>query len=306
METNPQSDYQKKALAMQRNIFLVLTILLAGLCAFLIWKVANQETQIETVTIEKQAVSTEKADLITKLEAMKKEYEDMSKQYSNLDSVFTKEKERIENMLKEVKGLKGSVANYKNLVSQLETRQKEYLQQIEELKSKNQELTVENIKVKTDLDSSSLKNTRLASQNEDLSAKVQTGSILKAYNLNAKGFRYKKNGKELEELKAKKVQKIKTCLTLSENPLAKAGMKDVFVRIASPDGAILHEGDDDTFNLDGKGLIYTAKQQIDYKNKAVDICILWESKKELVPGNYSVDVFADGQTIGTTTFTLVK
>ena len=80
------------------------------------------------------------------------------------------------------------------------------------------------------------------------------------------------------------------------------------MRIADPAENILYvnESDEYSFEYQGKKLQYTAKEQITYNNKAVDLCIYWAKTKDFVPGTYVVDLFSDGNLIGTSQLTLEK
>jgi hypothetical protein len=108
--------------------------------------------------------------------------------------------------------------------------------------------------------------------------------------------------------KVKRVEKIRVCFTIGENAIASAGAKEIFLRIADPNGTILSqgEGDDYSFDSEGKKLQFTAKEQITYNNKATDLCLYWTKTKDFVPGTYTVDIFAEGKAIGTSTFILEK
>ena len=190
----------------------------------------------------------------------------------------------------------------------METRLKEYEQQIEELKKQNKDLIEENFHIKTILDSATIENKELNSENKELSETVSKGSALVTYDINIDGIVTRSTGKEIPTKKAKKAQKIRACFTIGENAIASAGNKTVYMRIADPAENILYvnESDEYSFEYQGKKLQYTAKEQITYNNKAVDLCIYWAKTKDFVPGTYVVDLFSDGNLIGTSQLTLEK
>lgn len=290
------------------NWFMWLSFALLIVVAILTWRLVNVTKQVETITIEKQAVTDEKAQLITKLENLKKDYDKLSKDNTELSDMFNKEKERVANLLEKVKKSSGSIEVYKGKVAAMENRLKEYEQQIEQLKSQNKELVETNFHIKTQLDSATVENRELENQNTDLSDKVSKGSVLTTYDINAGGIISKSSGKELPTKKAKRADRLRVCFTIGENSLAPAGPKTVYLRIAEPNGNILSPGtgDDYAFDYQGKKLQYSVKETVSYANKAVDLCLYWKKVKDFTAGTYYVDIFVDGNAIGSSTFLFEK
>lgn len=287
------------------KIFVFLTVILAIACIVLTVTLFHYKNVAQVETIAKEEAIGQKEDMLCQLRNLETEYNQLSKDYKGLDSLFNKEKERIKKLKNEIKNLKGDASAYKNKIALLEGRLKDYLAQIEELKAKNEALTAENIKVKTTLDSAVTQNTQLNTQNQELSAKVEAGSVLKAYEIFAEPIRIK-GEKEIPTKKAKKTQKIRVCFLISENAIAKKGTKNVYIRIAEPDGTVLAKGTDDsyTFTYQDKNLAYSIKKEINYDNKAMDMCIYWEKNKDFKPGMYNVDIYVDDMLVGTTTYML--
>ncbi len=304
METN-QTVNNETALKKQLNTWRITTILFAIVAITLAILYFTTSKELKEVTIVKNEVTDDKSELLTKLQSVEKQYDKLGKDYSNLDSLFTSEKEHVSKMISEIKNLKGSASNYKKKVADLENRLQDYLKQIDELKAKNEALTVQNIQIKTALDSTQTVNTSLHSENKNLASKVEAGSILKAYEIAAESIKLR-GTKEIATKNPKKVKKIRVCFLLSENKIAKAGSKNVYIRISEPGGEVLADSKDDAhmFTFDGKQIVYTQMQEVNYQNKDMDLCIYYDVKKELKKGNYLVDIFVDGNAIGTTTFTL--
>jgi len=126
---------------------------------------------------------------------------------------------------------------------------------------------------------------------------VSQGKKLKGLNLQVSMFNVK--GKDTD--KAKKVDEIETCITLIENPIAEAGEKNIFLRIVSPSGDILVSSKDNIFEAEGIELAYSAVGSIFYQNKTVESCIKYTpAEGEIVPGFYDIEIFTDGEMIGST------
>jgi len=279
-------------------VFLTTTIILIGVTAFLTYKVMNLKEVVITEVREKQNVISEKETLVQQLEQVENEYDQLSKDYKGLDSLFTKEKDKVKQMIKDIKTNKGNIANYKSQVAQLENRLKEYVQQIQELQEKNQTLTTENIKIKTTLDST-------FNENTNLSKKVAAGSTLKAYSIYTEPLKVK-GEKETPTANNRKVDKIRVCFVLGENAIVEAGKKTVYIRIAEPDGTVMAVGTDDanTFSFQDKKILFSMKQEIEFQNKEMNLCLYWNKIKDFKEGVYYVDIFIDNQQIGSSSFTL--
>lgn len=93
---------------------------------------------------------------------------------------------------------------------------------------------------------------------------------------------------------------------MRENKLAKAGSKDVYVRIMRPDGAVIAYSDADLFDFEGQQIVYSARRQVEYENKDLDVCIFWDNNNQLAMATYTVDIFTDGHLIGSGSFTVKK
>ena len=175
-----------------------------------------------------------------------------------------------------------------------------YIVQIDSLYTKNTELKKENAQVKNEYRIVMSENQELSTERDSLEGTVQIASALKAMNLSASGTN--KRGKNTNRIS--KLDKIKVCFTVDENIIASKGEKWVYIRIAKPDKYVLFESESDLFTFEGKEIAYSAKRMMNYNGKETDMCIYWQKSEVLMPGLYYVDIFTDGNLIGTTAFTL--
>jgi predicted RNase H-like nuclease (RuvC/YqgF family) len=286
------------------TLFILLTIILTIACVILTWQLIEFRNLAKQESTAKTEALTAKDDLLHKLKNLELEYDELSKEYEGLDSVFTKEKAKITELMDEIKELKGSPEVYQAKVAELEKRLKEYVDKIEALKSKNEILSSDNLKIKNTLDSTLNINVAISSKNLTLTEKVKAQAILKATDLVTEGIRFTGKKQEVPTRSAKKAQRLKTCFSLSENMLATKGYKVIYLRIADPDGAIFCLSENDTFTFKGKSIIYSARKEVYYDNSNQDICIYWEKLKDFKKGTYYVDIFSDDNLLGTSTLLL--
>ncbi len=283
--------------------FIVILLLLIS-NVFFAYKFYNVRKEKVFVEVELKDTGAEKANL-------EKEYSDMLAQYNSLKTdnsqisgELEQEKTKIKEMLDEIKGLKNAnsyqIGQYKKELGTLREIMRSYIIQIDSLNTRNKLLSEENKQVKTDFQKVKTEKETLQVKTDDLSQKVDVAMTLRAISISPTPV----NEKAKEVTKAKKVKKIKVCFTLTENAIAKPGNRIVYLRIARPDKEILPNPDGAMFDFEGNQILFSAKREIDYENKDVEMCIYWANTGSLTEGVYTVDLFSEGKQIGTATFAL--
>jgi FtsZ-binding cell division protein ZapB len=307
MEINQQE--QKKVNA---NKLLVLIIaVLTVFCGILVWQYIELTKAVKVEVAEKEEVTEEKDALSQELENMLMEYENLQSNNTTLQAEMDQQKEKIEELLKEVEKHKGNtklMLKYKKETETLRKIMHNYVMTIDSLNTANQKLQNENLQVKGELSAKNTKYEELNQEKSKLAERVENASILQTLNIQASGIQPKSTGKEVETNRAKKSEKIKVCFTLGENKIAQKGERTIYVRILSPLGKVLAEGADDSymFSFEGVRGLYSAKRQVEYQNVPVTGCAYFTVKDgEVLPeGKYIAEVYADKAKIGTTSFEL--
>lgn len=312
METNTKpsmSEEQKKSNV--NKILVVIIAVLTILCGVLFWQFLEQRKAVSTEVAEKQEVTAEKDALSEELENMLGQYDAMQSDNTQMQSQIDEQKGKIEELLKEVQKNKGNTALMIKFKKETETLRKimqGYVVTIDSLNTLNQNLTNENVNVKSELGKQQNKYEELNKEKENLSQTVAQASILGTLNATAVGVFFRSNGKEVVSNKAKKIEKIKTCFDLTANKIAKKGPKDVYVRILSPDGKVMAEGADESymFSFDGIKGLYSAKKTVDYQNQRMTVCTFFTMKggSTFPEGKYVAEIYADQTKIGDVNFEL--
>ncbi len=194
---------------------------------------------------------------------------------------------------KRIKDLEAEIATLKGIV-------KHYLEEIKRLGEENEGL-------KKEIEAVTRHNEQLASnlsattsQNEQLS---QTVKLAKKLNITGVSLQaYNKKGKK--EKNITKARQLGVSFIVSPNNTASAGMKDFYIRIVSPEGSLL--GNAGSFSLDGSTVQCTAHRQIEYANEEVSVSVYWDVNTTLTPGEYTVEVFADGYRLAAKHFSMKK
>lgn len=278
----------------------------AVLCILLIYFIFTKRTatvEVEEAKVENVQLKDELELLMSDYNFVKNQNEEFASQMSEKDSVIMVNAKEIRELI----ALKADYSKIKKKLDLLRNITQDYVQRMDSLIVVNQELTSENIQIKEEISSQKSKNKELNEFNKQLETQVSVASAFKAYNIKAGTFRLRAGEKEVATDKAKRIDRIKICFTLSENKIVEAGLKTIYCRIARPDGLILVESDEDThsFSMDGRDLQFSIAKEIQYENVAQEVCLMWDrkdNKKAAMVGIYSVSLFLDGKEIGRTSF----
>ena len=182
---------------------------------------------------------------------------------------------------------------------------KGYVKQIDELNTKNLQLTSDLDQTTTQLNSTTVERDTYKQDAEVKGEQVKKGSRLQAYGFNSVGLRMKLNNMTEESNKAKSVVQIKSSFTISENPIAASGKKTVYMQVINPDGKTLQSRSSNTVQTESGNIAFSDKKDIDYSNERIDLSIYYDLKgEEAIKGNYKVKIYCDGNLIGTDSFTL--
>lgn len=296
------NDHGNKPKSKSRSGFIVIIIILIGLIGFITWLYIDQKKTTMQITDQ---LSAEKDSLRSEFIELKSEYDSLMTDNDSLNTELDSEKDRIDNILSELKNVKAT--NYtkiKKLQDELNTVRKiakSYVRKIDSLNTLNKQLVEENKQVKEDLVKTKETKEKLEKEKEDLSKQVTKAKVLRAENIES--IPINKRGKEKN--KVDKVTKIKVNFTIDENDLVEKGERYVYIRIASPpDDFILTNSEDNLFEYKEKKIVYSARRKIDYNGEETRGTIYFDTQGELKPGEYEVYIFADGEQIGESSFTL--
>lgn len=292
-----------------KRIIAILSVIIALLIVWLI----VEKSRIHTIYVEKEAIVAHGTELQSELDSLMKEHNKIKSEYGEISAQLSEKDSIILANAQEIQKLIATQGDYKKTKRKLELLRgitQGYLTQIDSLYKVNQALTDENYKFKKEIGKEKQINSELTKEKESLTEKVNLGSVLKAYNVKTSTVKLRSGGsKEVETDRAKRIERVNICFTLSENKITKSGSKTVYVRIARPDNVIVCEGKEDiyTFEYQGQRIQYSMKKEINYDNKSQEVCLSWNKKDPNAPamvGKYNVAIFVDGYEIGQSQFEL--
>jgi Tfp pilus assembly protein PilN len=278
---------------------IVSSIILGVALVFLIYLYFDKKNKmIEMET----ALTQEKDSLANELRHMVVAYDTLKTNNDTLNAGLQKQKNKIVQLLSINASNVQLIKKYKSEITTMREIMKSYIVQIDSLNTRNKMLTSENSEIKQQIDQVRNTNTELSKVKEELNTKVEVASIIQAKNIVAVSL----NKKRKETTRINNLDKLRICFTLRENPLAKPGQKDVYMRVIRPDSLVVTSSPDNLFEYKGNKIIYSANRQVDYLNQDIEVCIFMDNKGDFIIGNYSVELYLEDNIIGRTNFMLSK
>lgn len=296
---NSAESVKKKYLGMLIGVTAVLVIILG----YLIYVYFDQKSKM----VEMEVVLTaEKDSLTNELSGLLYQYDTLKTSSDSLQFEMTIQKDKIKRLLAIKTSNAQKIRLYKKELSTLREVMKSYIKQIDSLNTKNIKLMAENQQVKSQLTNVKKSNKELTKIKQELSTKVEMASVLQAKDLSVLTL----NSKGKPKTRITKIDVIKVCFVLRENPIVPAGNKEIFIRVLRPDGVVLTTSADNLFELKTEGkketekLVFSASRVVEYLNQDLEVCLFYKKDAQLIPGTYTVFLYAEGNEIGSTTFLL--
>ena len=246
-------------------------------------------------------------------ESLADEYNELSLQYDGYkfetsnDSLVAKleqEQVKVQRLMEELRTVKTSNATrIGELKKELETLRgvmRGYILEIDSLNRLNQKLTTENQKISEQYRVAANTINQISKEKDALSERVGLASKLDASNISIKGITDKNKPTD----KIKKMDQLAINFTITKNITASTGEKTIYIRIQKPNGDVLVKSRSNTFQYENKEINYSSKRMIEYTGEEAYVSIYWKIEEFLSPGGYRVDIFADGNLIGSKSFNL--
>lgn len=261
-------------------------VILVGVLIF-VW--SDRNSLIDGLTIEKE-------DLTAQMIQLQNDYATLSTTNDTISNELMVEREKVAQLIERVKKTeannKAMLRKYEKELGTLRSIMRNYIKQIDSLNTLNISLRQEATEAKQEARASRNKYESLKSTTEELGKQVEIGSVLKGRGLVMVGVN--DAGKETE--RSSRVTKLKACLSLVENSIAKKGPRTVYIRVKGPDGILMTQDQQQIFTVNGEQMIYSASREVDYQGDEVEVCIYFAPGQKLTKGVYAVDAYiSDGK-----------
>ena len=265
----------------------------------------NKELEQKVQAVQELA-ELEKQEMENDYEQLGQQYGEMMSQLTNhsLIAQLTREQMRAQQLLEELKKVKADdareITRLKKELNAVRAVLRDYIRQVDSLNRVNQSLVQENTQLTGRLEESNRVNQNLQHERESLTEKVTIAAQLDATAISMSALN--KRGKASKKMKDAKTLQVN--FNISRNVTATNGQRTIFVRIQTPAGEVLNGGG--TFPYENRQLEYSMKKVIEYSGEETPVTVYWQVGEFLEAGEYRVSIFADGNMIGSRTFTFEK
>lgn len=299
-ESNMEQQSKKQPIALIIGVIVLLVLIGAGVYYILSLKTENEEMRQQS-EITKQELEDEYDGLAIQYEGFK-----FNVRNDSLLKQLDNEQAKVQRLREELKQVKAedraTINRLNNELASLRKILRSYIAQIDSLNNLNQKLTKERDEINNKYQQTSRTLNEVAQQKESLNEKVVLAAKLDATNISVAAT----NMKGKVQKKISKVEQLVVNFLITKNITAEPGERIIYVRIMKPDDDVLVKSRTNTFKYENRDINYSIKRSIEYGGEEIPVTLYWNVEEYLMPGTYRVDIFADGNRIGSRSFTLDK
>ena len=289
---------------MKKVLIALMVIVILALLGGVAYLFMNLQEQKQVNRDMQELAELDKQEMENEYERFALQYSEMKTQINN-DSIveqLTQEQMKTQRLLEELKKVKADdareITRLKKELATVREVLRSYIIQVDSLNRLNESLKQENSRVSAELEQRNAQVAGLSSEKASLSEKVAIAAQLDATNIQMSLL--DKKGKVMKKPKLKDTKKIQVNFTITKNVTASNGNRTVYVRIQNPGGNTLAGGG--SFGYENRTLECSARKTIEYTGEETPVTVYWNVTQMLEAGDYRVSIFADGNMIGTRTF----
>ena len=279
---------EEKNLKTVMYAMIAVAVLLAGALAYIWWE---KSSLVNELNIDKQELTRQMIDLQNDYASLSSDYESIN---SQLDSSREEVSQLIERIKKTDAANRSKMRQYEKELGTLRSIMRNYIVQIDSLNTLNKKLTADAAAARREAAESRRQPEELSKTVESLSGQVAAGSVIKARGLRMEAY----NASDKVTDRSSRVVRLLANLSLVENDLAPKGPIRIYIRVKGPDGILLTNGTQRTFEVDGEPLICSASREVDYQGKELDVAIYLNDITGYVKGIYTIEAYTSQGRLG--------
>ena len=267
---------------------IAVAVLLAGTLAY-IWY--QKSSLVKDLTMEKEELTEQMIALQNDYATLSSDYDDINLQ---LDSSRLEVQMLIEKITKTEATNRSKIRQYEKELGTLRSIMRNYIVQIDSLNTLNKQLTADAAAARREAAESRRKQQELSREVENLTGQVAAGSVIKARGIRIEAY----NASDKVTDRSSRVVRLLTTLSLVENDLAPKGPVRVYIRVKGPDGILLTNDSQRTFEVGGEPMICSASREVDYQGKEVELSIYLNDITGYIKGIYTVEAYTEQTRLG--------
>ncbi len=280
-------------------IVIVLALILAVVATLYFMQNREHRVIVKELSSEKDSIQIQLNKLVVSYDSLQTENDTINEQ------IFVAQA-KVKDLMLEVEQTKKvsleKINSYQKQVTTLRGIMRDFVVQIDSLNRRNQELLAENLEVKEQFKRSETEKQQLSQEKQQLERNLERAARLQVREIMAEAL----NPRNKETRFANRAQRIRIYFIINENITARRGTKDIYVRIMRPDQLLMSKSADNLFKFEDLRIQYSAMREVVYEGHDLPVAIFWDNtnEAEFMTGTYTIDLFADGTNIGTTTLEL--
>ncbi len=280
-------------------IVIILSLLLVVVVVLFALQRRDHSVIMNEIKAEKDSIQFELTQIASSYDSLRTENDTIN------EALFVAQA-KVKDLLLEVEQTKkvsySKIVGYQQEVTSLRGIMRNFVIQIDSLNARNEQLMVENREVKEQYKQSEQEKQQLNKEKERLQQNLKRAALLEARELMAEAV----NNRSKPTRFARRAEKIRIYLVLGMNATAKRGPKNIYARIMRPDQLLMVKSENNVFQFEDLKIQYSAVREVVYEGKDLPLTIWWDNTNEpqLMTGEYVINLFADGNEIGETTFTI--
>ncbi|MEE4287491.1 MAG: hypothetical protein V2I31_15170 [Mariniphaga sp.] len=294
-------DLKKLKAKERRNNIIVIVLAIVLVTVGVLYYLQNKEHRVivNELNAEKDSIQMELSGLVVSYDSLQTENDTINEQ------LFVAQA-KVKDLLIEIEQTKRvsleKINSYQNQVTTLRSIMRDFVVQIDSLNRRNQELMAENLEVKEQFKRSETEKQQISEEKDRLERNLQRAAVLQVRELMAEAL----NSRNKDTRFASRAERIRVYFIINENITARRGSKNIYVRIMRPDQLLMSKSADNLFQFEDLRIQYSAMREVVYEGHDLPVAIFWDNtnEPELMSGTYTIDLFADGHNIGTTTLEL--
>ena len=269
---------------------IAVVVLLVGVLAYVWWQKSSLVNEL----------NVEKEELTAQMIALQNDYATLSSDYDTINSQLDSSREEVSQLIERIQKTEATnrskIRQYEKELGTLRSIMRNYIVQIDSLNTLNKKLTADAAAARREAAESRRKQEELSRTVKDLTGQVATGSVIKARGIKTEA--YNASGKVTD--RSSRVIKLLTTLSLVENDLAPKGPVRVYIRVKDPNGILLTNESQRTFEFNGEPLICSASREVDYQGKELEMGIYLNDISVYEKGIYTIEAYTAQTKLGET------
>lgn len=291
---------KSKSISYLTVLLIVLSVALVIILYLFYTQKKESELTISQLEEYKTIITEKKDSLESQLQSIVVKYDSLMTDNDTLNFQLTEQQDKIKKLLSMRISDAQKIRKYEKELGTIREVLRSYIVQIDSLNTKNMMLMAENKELQHRTSQIETKNKKLEEEKVELVTIKDAAKTLVASNIVPVPL----NKRSKENLRSKGVEKIRVDFILRKNSVADAGAKIIFLKITRPDGVVLSAPDPIIIIVEEEETAISAQREVNYENNDLPVSIYWDNDGNLIPGNYTVNLYAESKLIGQSEFSL--